>query len=168
LYIKNNIDNKINYFILKTKNNNDYFNIIEISKIINKYFIKNYINDDNISISTEESLLIDNNNDDNNFIYIKDFSSINEELCINNIYLSNINIKIGIENESKIIFKEIDNYFIKLLYKISNIIDLIKLLIIYYLVHRKNINNLDNVFYLNYFYLLEIFNFYNENMIIIK
>ena len=168
MYIKNNIDNKINYFILKTKNNNDYFNIIEISKIINKYFIKNYINDDNISISTEESLLIDNNNDDNNFIYIKDFSSINEELCINNIYLSNINIKIGIENESKIIFKEIDNYFIKLLYKISNIIDLIKLLIIYYLVHRKNINNLDNVFYLNYFYLLEIFNFYNENMIIIK
>ena len=43
IYIKNNIDNKINYFILKTKNNNDYFNIIEISKIINKYFIKNYI-----------------------------------------------------------------------------------------------------------------------------
>ena len=166
-YIKDNIDNKINYFILKTKNNNHYLNIKEISKIINKYFIKNYnfINDDSISISSEESVIMDNNS---NFIYIKDFSAINEELCIHNIYLNNINIKIGNIDESKIIFKEFENFFIKILFSIDNIIDLIKLLTIYYLLIRKNINNLDNIFYLNYFYLLDIFNFYNENIIVIK
>jgi hypothetical protein len=159
-YVKYNIDNKINYFILKTKNNNHYFNIKEICKIINKYFI----NDDNISISSEESVIMDNNS---NFIYIKDFSSINEELSIHNIYLNNINIKIGNIDESEIIFKEFENFFIKILNISDNIIDLIKLLIIYYLLIRKNINNLDNIFYLNYFYLLDIFNFYNDNMIII-
>jgi hypothetical protein len=107
---------------------------------------------------------MDNNS---NFIYIKDFSIINEELCIHNIYLNNINIKLGNINESKIIFKEFENFFIKILFSIDNIIDLIKLLTIYYLLIRKNINNLDNIFYLNYFYLLDIFNFYNEYMIII-
>jgi hypothetical protein len=166
LYIKNNIDNCINYFILKTKNNIHYFNIQVITKIINKYFIKYYnlINDDNISINSVESIIIDNSI----FIYIKEMSSINEELCIHNIYLKNINIKISNIEENKILFKEFDNFFIKMLYIIDNNVDLIKLLIIYYLVVRKNINNLDNVFYLNYFYLLEIFNFYNENMILIK
>ena len=109
--------------------------------------------------------MMDNNS---NFIYIKDFSTINEELSIHNIYLNNINIKIGNINENEIIFKEFENFFIKILFSIDNIIDLIKLLTIYYLLIRKNINNLDNIFYLNYFYLLDIFNFYNENIIVIK
>ena len=169
-YVKNNINNI--YFIIKTKNINHYFIINEVSKIINKYLIKNdYLdnnNDDNISINTDESIIINNN-----FIYIKNISLINEELCINNIYLNNINIKIDNDinnngDEKTITFKEIDNYFIKLLYNIDNILDLIKLLIIYYLVFRKNINNLGNVFYLNYLYMLEIFNFYNENIIIVR
>lgn len=82
--------------------------------------------------------------------------------------MNSINIKINSNEEQVITFKEIDNYFIKILYNIDNILNLIKLLIIYYLVFRKNINNLGNIFYLNYFYMLEIFNFYNENIIIIK
>jgi hypothetical protein len=166
-YTKNNIDSGINYFILKTKKNNNYFNIKEISKIINKYFINDdFINDDNISLSSNENISIDNDN--SIFIYIKEMSSINEELCIHNLYLKNINIKIGNKEESQIIFNEFYNFFIKILYIVDNILDLIKLLIIYYLVHRTNINNLENIFYLNYFYMLDIFNFYNENMIIIK
>ena len=167
MYIKNNINNinNINYFILKTKNNIHYFNIQEITKIINKYFIKNNnLINDNISINSNESIIIDNSI----FIYIKEMSSINEELCIHNMYLKNINIKISNIEENKILFTEIYNFFIKMLYTIDNNVNLIQLLIIYYLVQRKNIGNLDNIFYLNYFYLLDIFNFYNENMIIIK